>query len=337
MLNVDELLLEITPEEPCGVNLEYDPLFLEFEQVLQGKPEVEYGSVVTQAISSDWKLVKGLALQLLTRTRDLRVLVPFSRALLHVDGFVGFSAGLSLIERLLASRWDSLHPQLDQDDGNDPTLRVNTLSTLVDFSAVLGAVEQTPVVASRMHGTFCLRDIDIITGERVSTSEGSEKPSMQMLDAAFLEAGQTEIEKIYDALDMAWNSVMRIEVMLTDRVGAAQALDFSPLVKLLKRARDFVQQKMVQKTDVISVHSTVDAQNVVATVASSGAITSSEDVVNMLEKMCAYYASHEPSSPIPLLLQRALRLIDKSFIEILQDLTPDGLGQVYQISGTQPE
>ncbi len=57
----------------------------------------------------------------------------------------------------------------------------------------------------------------------------------------------------------------------------------------------------------------------------------------MLDKLCAYYAQHEPSSPVPLLLQRAARLVDKSFTELLQDLAPEGLGQLAQISGVRHE
>ena len=53
----------------------------------------------------------------------------------------------------------------------------------------------------------------------------------------------------------------------------------------------------------------------------------------MLDNICAYYANHEPSSPVPLLLKRTRRLIDKNFVEILEDLAPDGLKQFHMISG----
>lgn len=336
-IDVDDMLREVAPEQPCGANLEYDPLFLELERALQGKPEVEYGHVIAMATQPDWNLVRLLALRLLSRTRDLRASMALARALINIRGFAGFSLGLSLIERLLYSRWDSIHPQLDPSDGNDPMLRVNILSTLVDPSSVLREVKEAPIVVSRTHGNFSLRDVDIITGE-ILVPDDKEKPSLPILDAAFSDAGEIEIEATYQALDMAWNSTVRIEAILTDRVGATQSLDLSPLAKLLKRTMDFVQQRLAKKTDVAELgKASIDRMPANEATTVAGAIASREDVVKMLEKICTYFSENEPSSPIPLLLQRAQRLVDKNFIEILQDVSPDSLNQVYQICGIQNE
>jgi type VI secretion system protein ImpA len=57
----------------------------------------------------------------------------------------------------------------------------------------------------------------------------------------------------------------------------------------------------------------------------------------MIDKICAYYERHEPSSPVPMLLMRARRLVDKSFMEILQDLAPEGMGQARQVGGMENE
>ena len=66
---------------------------------------------------------------------------------------------------------------------------------------------------------------------------------------------------------------------------------------------------------------------------SSGEIRSTKDVMQALERICVYYDRHEPSSPIPLLLRRAQRLVDKKFLEIIEDLSPDAMKQVQQVSG----
>ena len=66
----------------------------------------------------------------------------------------------------------------------------------------------------------------------------------------------------------------------------------------------------------------------------SGAINSRADVIRVLDKICEYYAVQEPSSPIPLLLRRSQRLVEKSFLEILEDMVPDGLKQAKIVSGS---
>jgi type VI secretion system protein ImpA len=65
----------------------------------------------------------------------------------------------------------------------------------------------------------------------------------------------------------------------------------------------------------------------------SGEIRSAEDVVSALEKICQYYERHEPSSPVPLLLRRAQRLVSKSFLEIIRDLSPEAKKQIENIGG----
>jgi type VI secretion system protein ImpA len=59
--------------------------------------------------------------------------------------------------------------------------------------------------------------------------------------------------------------------------------------------------------------------------------------VRALDKICDYYARHEPSSPLPLLLQRCKRLATMSFIEIVREMVPDGLSQVEIIAGKREE
>lgn len=64
-------------------------------------------------------------------------------------------------------------------------------------------------------------------------------------------------------------------------------------------------------------------------------IESREDVIELLEQICAYYELFEPASPVPLLLQRAIRLVTKNFLEIIEDLAPDSMPQVAVLLGTK--
>ena len=62
-------------------------------------------------------------------------------------------------------------------------------------------------------------------------------------------------------------------------------------------------------------------------------IENREDVLELLEQICAYYELFEPASPVPLLLRRAMRLVTKNFMEIIEDLAPDSLPQVVMLCG----
>ena len=66
-------------------------------------------------------------------------------------------------------------------------------------------------------------------------------------------------------------------------------------------------------------------------------VTSRDDVVAMLDRICAYYERHEPSSPVPLLMQRARRLVHMNFLELMRDLADKGMPQIEAISGKDPK
>jgi type VI secretion system protein ImpA len=67
----------------------------------------------------------------------------------------------------------------------------------------------------------------------------------------------------------------------------------------------------------------------------SGEIRTREDAVRMLEKICDFIERTEPANPAPLFIRRGQRLMTKNFVEIMQDLVPDSLNQIKQITGLE--
>lgn len=338
------MLAEISPDNPCGSDVEYDPEFLELERVVNGKPEAQYGETVVAATPPDWKAAEALALSLLLRSRDLRVAGYLSRALLNRKGFPGFAEGLALIEGLLEQQWDHVYPQLDPDDDNDPTARVNALAVFADSGGMLADVRDAPLAASRMHGVITLRQNEFASGE-VAPSPGVEVLSSATIAAIFADARDNALAS-RQAVQDALRSSGRIETLLTERVGTARAIDLSALSRLLRHAAALIGEHVGDDTaaaNEASVDGADGGQPGGATSASPvaasppGEVSSRQDVIKALDRICAYYERHEPSSPVPLLLMRARRLVDKNFMEILEDLAPEGLGQARQVSGIESE
>lgn len=338
-LDVQVLLTEIDPAQPCGDNLEYDPAFLALEEAIQGKAEVQYGDTIVAAIAPDWKAIHALCTDLFLRTRDLRIAVSMTRSSMHFYAIPGLAFGLSLIEELIKQRWEPVYPQLDPNDDLDPMMRVNALSSLIVARGLLRELSDSPLVDTRMHGQASLRDIDLVTGE--IEGDPNSRKRLQTLEAAFLEVDIGVLQQTLTELDVALARTHQIESALTDKVGPSRSISLMPLSKMLKRAADFVRERVVRRLESAAADGAGDDGETVATVTgmagkgqkTNGDIASRADVVRMLEKICKFYATHEPSSPIPLLLQRAQRLVDKNFVEILRDFAPDGLNQACQIGG----
>jgi type VI secretion system protein ImpA len=70
-------------------------------------------------------------------------------------------------------------------------------------------------------------------------------------------------------------------------------------------------------------------------VVSVGIIKSRQDAVRALDAVTAFFRENEPSSPIPLVLERAKRLVSKDFLEVLADIAPGGVPQAKLIGGIE--
>lgn len=348
IVDIEALLQDVEPDSPCGPNLEYDPEFLELEQAILGKPEVQYGDTVTPATPPEWKVVQRLAGDLLARSRDLRLAVAQSRALLALHGVAGFADGLALIERLLEQRWDSVHPQLDPDDGLDPMLRINSLAALADPATVLREWKEAALLMLPGLGPLSIRTLEIASGE-LAPPEGTPKVELSSIEAALADIGQERLQAVTDALTRAHASAANIEVVLVRAVGSSQALNLDALIKNIKRGRDLLAGQLQHDGAAADAGAPGEAaaddgapaasagSGAARPAAISGEIANRADVLRLLDKICKYYAQHEPASPVPLLLERAKRLVPKNFMEVLEDLAPDGIAQLLVISGPKKE
>ncbi len=344
--DVDALLLELDPLEPCGPNLEYDSRFVELEQAALGKPEVQYGDTITAAVPPEWKTVKALSFELLQSARDLRVAVPFLRANLALQGMPGLADSLALIERLLEERWDHVHPQLDPDDDMDPTLRINSLASLAEGTTVLRSLKDASIIVLPVLGPLTLRVMEIANGEHAPAA-GQDKLSIASLEAALRDVDNSSLEVAVDAISRAYDSARTIEAILVRKVGSAQALNLEGLTRGLKRGRDFLMPLFTSRNpdaeaqenpEETATEGSEPGATAVATAkasAPSGDINNRDDVLRALEKLLKYYHEHEPSSPVPLLLGRAKWLVPKSFMEIMEDLAPESVAQLTTIRGNQ--
>ncbi len=342
-IDVDALLQEVSDELPCGEDLEYDPDYGELERAAQGKPEQTMGDTTVPAEDADWADVGKRARALLARSKDLRVALYLARAELHTSGMVGFADSLRLVRNLSEQYWDTVHPQLDADDDNDPTLRVNTIMSLCDEDTVLRSLRDAPLVNSRSFGRVSYRDIAVANGE-IAPVDGAEAAGLDAagVNAAFMECDVEALQATAAAAREAVEHATAIEEQVTSQVGASNA----PNLADLRSAIQPIQRVLMEKLEQRGVGGEAAAANgqdspgtdapgqPAAGGASTGQIASRDDVVRALDKICQYYERNEPSSPVPLLLRRAKRLVTKSFMDILRDLAPDGVAQAEKIGGT---
>jgi type VI secretion system protein ImpA len=326
-LDIDSLLAPIAGDGPCGVDLEYDPAFQTLLELAAGKPERHSGSTIIPATPPEWAAVREQALAVAARTRDLRVAVWLIRTAAHTDGLEGAVRGLQLLRGLIERYWDHVHPLLDASDHNDPTARLSALSPLIHASG-LGDLRAAGLTTAR--GAVTVRDLELAFGH-VEPLPDEAMPTEEGITPA-VRAAIAQTPSLAAAMASGLEAVQAIAKLLDDHLGAANAPELSPLIKLMQCVAN---AGAVAQGGIAAAIDGADGTQVATQTASrlSGAINSREDAIRTLQRVCDWIERNEPTNPAPLLIQRAQRLMKKNFMEIIRDLLPDGLGQIEKLAG----
>lgn len=321
---------------PSGENLEYDPGFVALFLAAQPKEERQAGNEIIPGEDPNFKDVTEKALGVLERSHDLRVAVVLARAQLSLGGFEGLVASVGYMRACLEGFWDTCHPMLDADDDNDPTMRINTVAGLASAD-MLRRLRLASLTESPTFGRMNLRDVAIIDGEMAVPAGMANAPDKAKLAAAFKDTKP----------DVLKSRLVAVRQLIAD-TGALTAPfdehtpgdgpDLDPLLRLLKRAGRLLAEAIGEPEAEASAEAEPAQEPGVAPAAEpaqvSGAITSAVDVRMTLDRIIDYYERFEPSSPLPLLLHRARRLVGADFMTIMKDIAPTGIPSVNTLSGT---
>ncbi|MGF9759348.1 type VI secretion system ImpA family N-terminal domain-containing protein [Microvirga sp. 0TCS3.31] len=352
------LIAPLSEAMPCGrdLDLEEDPEYMNFvawadgvlpSDYLRADP-VDQGRLIPfqrEVLNFD-DSVRTIN-QLLTATRDLRILTILAKfAVLNRD-LGNFAHSLRAIAELLRQRWDDVHPQAEN---GDFIARAAAVQTLDDMPTVIHPLQYMPLIPSRRYGFISYRNILLMKGE-ATAREGEETPDSSAVEVAFREA---ELSAVLEAL----NHLMSVKQALTDirttwleRAGSNQAVAFPKLAPLADRMITIVEEAVGHRVPETTAPEPPTLQNakaeekingssVAAPEYSSGSLRTVSDASAALAAVASYFVTSEPSSPALLLVKQAEQLIGKSFREALKTLLPSqadqasiriGIDQVFEL------
>lgn len=356
VIEVDALLAEVSPEAPGGADVEFDPAYFELEKLAQGTPESVMGDEVKPAEEADFREVKKAALALFEKTRDLRVAMILATALLKEDGVEGFRDGTLVVKGFIEKLWEAFYPKLDPEDNNDPTLRVNILkgfdgdgsaADLYKFKQRLR--EATLTKSQQKIGAFSYRDIQIANGDIPAppAKDGAPKPpDMAIINAAFEDTTTEDLQAVQGALQESLDGVSGVDAALAEKIGAGVGPDMTGIKEVLNLLKGTIDEQLAKRgigeapaggIEALGGGGATDVGGGLAGgVPLSGEISSRQDVVRVLDKICEYYERFEPTSPVPIFMQRAKRLVTMNFVDVIKDLAPEAMARIDIFTGQPP-
>ncbi|HEX5658448.1 MAG TPA: type VI secretion system protein TssA [Polyangiales bacterium] len=352
-LDVAPLLAPVAADDACGRDLE-STLELYALEAAAKEPEGSGLKGVTIADARNWPQITQQALGLLAQSKDVRVVAQLARALLETRGVAGYASAVALARGVLERYWEHAYPALE-DEGRDADVRLNALRELWNIH-IVSRLRASIVLRSRELGALSLNDVLVGMGSPAGRPNGAApagphvKSALAHAEAQQLAALVTNVRQVCD--DIRW-----MDAYVAERIGAYAPLKagaliapqgehptglFDGLLQVLEQvlpapsppvAAPLPDEALISR-GIHTVEPSTMSPAAAHTLQVLGRAQTRADVLVLLEQVCEYYARVEPSSPVPLLIQRAKRLAQMSFLDIVRDLADKGLPQVELLAGT---
>jgi type VI secretion system protein ImpA len=277
--------------------------------------------------------IQTKALDALAKSKDLRLLAHLGTALLRTAGLAAFCETLEAASGWLDTYWNEVYPPIEE----DTILRRNALSCFADPMAVLDRVRRAPLASHRQLGRFSLRDVEIAAGQ-VSPADGEAPHATGQIDAAFAAMPEDELRALHGAVDRAIAAVKRIDATMSGQGGPEAAPGLDPLSSQLAKVAKVLRAQLALRPSAEGeaegdAGGAMDGGDSARPV---GAIGSRQDAIRALDAVAEYFRRNEPSSPVPLIVERAKRLVSKDFLEVLADIAPEALASARAAGGMRP-
>ncbi|MET3711971.1 type VI secretion system protein ImpA [Sphingomonas trueperi] len=325
-IDLDTLLAPVSDEDPAGPDLAYDPQRHRIEQAFDTSVSIDASGIVEQRADTDWRQLLDTIATLATRTKDLWLGVYFCRVAAESGRLDQVELGVAFVAGLLDRYWDAVHPRLDE---YGVEARKSAFDALASVPAFAGPLRRIVYADHARLGR--------ITGEDIARfhrgGEGEEGYGMfrAMLAEAEIREALTEGAAAIERIEA---TIHAIDERLMANAGARNATDFSALYEVLSTQRVALRSFVPAEADIEmpseeAVAGAEAAQDGVQPMGTT--VRNREDVARVLDLVLDYYRRHEPSSPVPMLVERARGWIGLDFMAVLEDIAPTALVDAHAI------
>ena len=341
MISADQLLLPISADQPCGVDLSFSP---ELDAISQARkfddPSLDQGEWVTELKEADWSFVlQRCAALLAERSKDLRLAAWLTEANARQAHLRGLGEGYRLMAGLCRQYWDlGLHPQ---PDGADHEQRIGNLSWILAHTpALVRAMALTEPHA----GGWSAIDFDTarrraasnqdgVNGVKLAEMEAARRNSSAQFRATFAADAQFCLDALAELEEVADARLGR------DSPGFSAARDALQLIqRALPQPQPQLQPQLQPQPQAPAVAAQADAAPPALHVAAAGGIASRAQALEQLRLVAQYFRQTEPHSPVSYFADKAADAGEQSLHQWLRSVVKDAgsLAHIEELLGVAP-
>ncbi|MDZ3991640.1 type VI secretion system protein TssA [Pseudomonas sp. Teo4] len=340
-----------------GEDLSFSALFDQIKEARRADPDyLTQGDWQTDLKTADWEKVISLsAAGLAEQSKDLMLVAWLNEGLAQRHHFEGITFGLSLTERILQAFWHTVYPSLE--DGLDErAARLSWLkTTLTDIAGGLPITQGQPFGVLRYDESRHVENLALQNPKAMQTALDEGKINAEIFQRAVL---LSDAEHLRDkALQIADCLAACAQLQATtDRLFGAEAPSFASLHDMLARASQLAEKLLkdrgielhpapvVVAEPAPAVTTTSDTGETMTTAAQPNAPAqmrttplTREEAFTMLAGIAQFFKQSEPQSPVPYLIERAIKWGNMPLEGWLSDVIKDSnvVDNIRDVLGTR--
>jgi type VI secretion system protein ImpA len=326
-LDVEALLAPVSESEPSGPDLSYDPEFRRISRELDEAAQKEKPSE-----DPNMPLAAQTAANLLTRSKDLWIGSHGFCCALYSGDLDTCAGMLDVIAGIAERFWDTCHPALDE--GSDPAGgRREACRQIASIGRSVRHLERVQLGPLRNKGKLSFRDV---TGGADASLTAAQLVN-QMPEAirrAVDETQPADWQALSDLLGRMLAATARIVAVFNAKT-SGQGPDLSLFDAAAGRIKGLCDAIVAARLPAAAVSAAADSlsggQAAAVGPVISGPIRSRQQAIDQLDAVKAFFLAAEPSSPLPLLIDRVKRLAGMDFMQIMENLAPGGVDDAAKV------
>jgi type VI secretion system protein ImpA len=355
-LDVDKYLVPCPGDNPAGESLRYEGTYDRIQEARKEEPaELPQGIWERELKKANWEEVKNQCLEVLeNRSKDLQIAAWLVEALICLHGHAGFREGLKLLCALAENFWDEAYPAIDDGELVGRVAPIIWLNEKVSFKlkfipiTMPKSMDSQPYSFADWESANLLEKLAVKESDAIARAESEGRATRaKFLGSVMFTSGQfyiTQAREIEESLDLLSELNGLLDAKCAKDAPSLNMLKEN-LENVLGLVNTFLKEKQIELPAEAAAAEAKegggdqpeDADTERGDHLSTLSIKSRAEAYRMLAAAADYLLIHEPHSPTPHLVRRAVSWGRMSLTELLRELIQDdsNLRQIFNLLGVK--
>lgn len=340
-----------------GEDLSFSALFDQIKEARRADPDyLTQGDWQTDLKTADWEQVISLAAQGLTQhSKDLMLVAWLSEGLAQREHFDGITFGLELTRQVMETFWDSLYPDLEH-GMDERAARLSWLkTTLTDIAAGLPITQGEHFGVLRYDESRHVENLALQNPKAMQTALNEGKINAEIFQRSVALSDTEHLRAKALQIAASLRACNQLQACI-DRLFDHDAPSFASLADMLSRA-NHLAEKLLKDRGVelhpVEVAGTAPEPDVAPPSEAGEPMASPsqptapapmrttpltrDEAFNMLAGVARFFKQSEPQSPVPYLIERAIKWGNMPLEGWLSDVIKDSnvVDNIRDVLGTR--